>query len=59
VIDNIPTRIIFERMNAEVARGHWFFIFKNVPDLPEALISCPTLALWGEDFSPGGKCGTS
>ena len=26
-------------MNAEVARGHWFFIFNNVPDLPEVLIS--------------------
>ncbi len=38
-MDNIPTRIIFERMNAEIARGHWFFIFNNVPDLPEALIS--------------------
>jgi haloacetate dehalogenase len=37
VMDNIPTRIIFQRMNAEVARGHWFFIFNNVPDLPEAL----------------------
>jgi pimeloyl-ACP methyl ester carboxylesterase len=35
VMDNIPTRIIFQRMNAEVARGHWFFIFNNVPDLPE------------------------
>ncbi len=119
-LDNIPTRIIFERMNAEVARGHWFFIFNNVPDLPEALITgreeiwlryifsswcynpelftpeemavyvkaysqpgalrgafsdyragredvaqdeadkqtliqCPTLVLWGEDFSIGGK----
>ncbi len=39
VMDNIPTRIIFERMNAEIARGHWFFIFNNVPDLPEALIA--------------------
>ena len=39
VMDNIPTRIIFQRMNAEVARGHWFFIFNNVPDLPEALMS--------------------
>jgi haloacetate dehalogenase len=39
VMGNIPTRIIFQRMNAEVARGHWFFIFNNVPDLPEALIS--------------------
>ncbi|MFL6416349.1 MAG: alpha/beta fold hydrolase [Bryobacteraceae bacterium] len=38
VMDNIPTRAIFERMNAEIARGHWFFIFNNVPDLPEALI---------------------
>jgi hypothetical protein len=25
-------------MNAETARGHWFFIFNQVPDLPEALI---------------------
>lgn len=39
VMDNIPTRIIFERMNAEIARGHWFFIFNNVPDLPELLIA--------------------
>jgi haloacetate dehalogenase len=39
VMDNVPTRIIFERMLAEVARGHWFFIFNNVPDLPEALIA--------------------
>ena len=23
----------------KVARGHWFFIFNNVPDLPEALIA--------------------
>ena len=38
VMDNIPTRVIFERMNAEIARGHWFFVFNNVPDLPEALI---------------------
>jgi pimeloyl-ACP methyl ester carboxylesterase len=38
VMDNIPTRVIFERMDAEIARGHWFFIFNNVPDLPEALI---------------------
>jgi pimeloyl-ACP methyl ester carboxylesterase len=39
VMDNIPTRIIFERMDANIARGHWFFIFNNVPDLPEALIA--------------------
>jgi haloacetate dehalogenase len=39
VMDNIPTRIIFQRMNAQVACGHWFFIFNNVLDLPEALIA--------------------
>ncbi len=39
VMDNIPTRTIFQRMDANIARGHWFFIFNNVPDLPEALIS--------------------
>ena len=120
VMDNIPTRIIYERMNAEIARGHWFFLFNSVPDLPEALVTgreelwlryifaswcynpelftpeelavyvrafsapgalrgafndyraakedvaqdeqdkgvligCPTLVLWGEDFSSGGK----
>lgn len=38
VMDNIPTRVIFERMDAEIARGHWFFIFNTVMDLPEALI---------------------
>jgi pimeloyl-ACP methyl ester carboxylesterase len=39
VLDNVPTRVIFERMDAEIARGHWFFIFNQVPDLPEALIA--------------------
>ena len=39
VIDNIPTLTIFERMNAAIARGHWFFLFNNVPDLPEALVA--------------------
>ena len=39
VLDNIPTLEIFEKMDAKIARGHWFFIFNNVPDLPEALIT--------------------
>jgi haloacetate dehalogenase len=39
VMDNIPTRVIFDRMDARIARGHWFFIFNNVPDLPELLIA--------------------
>ena len=38
VFDNVPTRVIFEKMDAAVARGHWFFIFNQVTDLPEALI---------------------
>ncbi|MDQ2801728.1 MAG: alpha/beta hydrolase [Pseudomonadota bacterium] len=38
VLDNIPTKVIFERMDATIARGHWFFIFNTVADLPEALI---------------------
>lgn len=38
-MDNIPTRIIYERMDAEVARKHWFFIFNSVLDLPESLIA--------------------
>ena len=119
-LDNIPTRVIFNRMDATVARRHWFFLFNSVRDLPEALITgrehlwldfilkgwtydpqsltpddietyarayrqhgalrgamedyraaeedvrqdeadadtkitCPTLALWGEDFESGGK----
>ena len=39
VLDNVPTRVIFEKMDATIAKGHWFFIFNNVPDLPEALIA--------------------
>lgn len=39
VMDNIPTLTIFEKMNAHVARGHWFFLFNNVHELPEALVS--------------------
>ncbi|MGI4831022.1 MAG: alpha/beta fold hydrolase [Janthinobacterium lividum] len=38
-LDNIPTRTIFTRMDANIAKLHWFFIFNNVRDLPEALIT--------------------
>lgn len=37
-LDNIPTRIIFDSMNAHVAQAAWFFLFQGVRDLPEALI---------------------
>lgn len=39
VMDNVPTRIVAREFNAQVARSYWFFIFNQVPDLPEALIS--------------------
>lgn len=37
-LDNIPTKVIFENMNAEVAQAAWFFLFQGIRDLPEALI---------------------
>lgn len=37
-LDNIPTKVIFESMNAQVAQAAWFFLFQGVRDLPEALI---------------------
>jgi haloacetate dehalogenase len=38
-MDNIPTRVVFERTDAPLARGYWFFYFQQVADLPEALIA--------------------
>ncbi|MCY4136432.1 MAG: alpha/beta hydrolase [bacterium] len=51
VMDNIPTRIVFEAMNGRSAeglchvppgtlsRGYWFFLFNQQMDLPEALLT--------------------
>jgi haloacetate dehalogenase len=39
LMDNIPTLTIFERMDAKIAREYWFFLFNNVADLPEALVT--------------------
>ncbi|GGX79329.1 alpha/beta fold hydrolase [Massilia dura] len=39
VMDNVPTRIVARDFSPEVANAYWFFIFNQVPDLPEALIS--------------------
>ena len=39
VMDNIPTRIVAREFSARIARAYWFFIFHQVPDLPEALIA--------------------
>jgi pimeloyl-ACP methyl ester carboxylesterase len=37
-LDNIPTRFIFDGMNADFAQAGWFFFFNGVRDLPEALV---------------------
>lgn len=39
VMDNVPTRIVARSLNAEIAKAYWFFLFHQVPDLPEALIA--------------------
>ncbi|MGY3390725.1 haloacetate dehalogenase [Bradyrhizobium sp. USDA 3311] len=39
VMDNVPTRIVAREMTAKVAREYWFFMFHQIPDLPEALIA--------------------
>jgi len=38
VLDNIPTRVVFNSTYARLARLYWFFYFQQVPHLPEALI---------------------
>jgi pimeloyl-ACP methyl ester carboxylesterase len=39
VMDNVPTRIVVREMNSKIAREYWFFMFHQIPDLPEALIA--------------------
>jgi haloacetate dehalogenase len=39
ILDNIPTRVVFQAMDARLAKGYWFFNFNQVPDLPEQLIT--------------------
>ncbi len=68
VLDNIPTRISFETMDATSARKQWWFLVQQVEHLPEALIAgreglwlrhfligCPVLALWGAEFEAVGQ----
>lgn len=38
LLDIIPTRITFERFDAESARDHWHWFFHQVRDLPELLV---------------------
>ena len=39
VLDNIPTRVVFNSTDARLAKQYWFFYFQQVPHLPEALIA--------------------
>jgi len=39
VLDNIPTRVLFETLDGPLARGQWWFLFNALPNLPEALIA--------------------
>lgn len=39
VLDNVPTVVIFETMDAQYALGQWWFLLNQIPHLPEALIA--------------------
>lgn len=39
VLDIIPTREMWRRLDTEVARGFWHWLFHLQPDLPELLVS--------------------
>lgn len=41
VLDIIPTREMWRRLDAGIARGYWHWLFHLQPDLP-------ALALWGQ-----------
>ncbi|HWT37896.1 MAG TPA: alpha/beta fold hydrolase, partial [Paraburkholderia sp.] len=32
VMDNVPTRIVAQSIDAKIARAYWFFLFHQVPD---------------------------
>ncbi|NEB04191.1 alpha/beta hydrolase [Streptomyces sp. SID13726] len=38
VLDIVPTREMFLRMNASLASGYWHWLFQMQPDLPELLV---------------------
>ena len=38
VLDVIPTRAMFDRLDAQLARGFWHWLFHLQPDLPELLV---------------------
>lgn len=50
VLDIIPTRAMWQRMNAEVGRGYWHWLFHLQPDLPELLVGQNIAAYLGYFF---------
>ena len=38
LMDIVPTGVVFEHTNADVARGNWHWFFFQLPDLPERLL---------------------
>jgi len=53
VLDNVPTVVIIETMNAQAARGQWFFLFNQVSHLPKALIAGRE-EIWLRHFTRAG-----
>jgi pimeloyl-ACP methyl ester carboxylesterase len=49
-MDNIPTRLIYERMNAELARKHWFFISNPAERCGTFVRSGPRCRAWWSSF---------
>jgi haloacetate dehalogenase len=50
VLDIVPTREMWRRMNAETARGYWHWLFHLQPDLPELLAGQNIAAYLGYFF---------
>ncbi len=50
VLDVVPTRATFSRVDATVARGYWHWLFHLQPDLPELLAGANVAAYLGYFF---------
>ncbi|HKS48426.1 MAG TPA: alpha/beta hydrolase [Amycolatopsis sp.] len=50
VLDIIPTREMWHRLNSELARGYWHWLFHLQPDLPELLAGQNIAAYLGYFF---------
>lgn len=50
VLDIVPTREVWRRMNTEIATGYWHWLFHLQPDLPERLVSADIAGYLGYFF---------